>query len=110
MNIGEYNRKFIWLSGTFSPGANTNSQIPYYTSVGELWGSLEPVGANERLAFGMKGSFVDARIRIRNTPALKFNDRLKDKATDDIYLIDGVMEDNANNQLIVTAHRFNDRT
>lgn len=105
---GDYDRLFIWLQESTTTETTIGAVKETWASNGQLWGQFMPLRANEMLMYAVKESLVDAKIRIRNRPALKFTDRLQDKETNDIYFIDGIVNDKPGNQLIVTCHRLNE--
>lgn len=97
----------MWLKGVLNVETTIGSQDWTYVTNGQLWGTLEPLRANEILAYAAKQSEVDCKIRIRGYQVtLKFTDRLQDKETGDTYFIDGLFTDKKNNQLVVMAHRL----
>jgi head-tail adaptor len=101
---GKYRDRLIWLKQTTNKETTFGQEEETFTNNGELWGSVEPLTAREQLAYGLRGVLVEVTIRIHNLPAVSFKDRLQDKASGTIYIIDGIKT--WDNELELAAHQF----
>jgi len=106
---GEYNRLYTWMQQTITQDSDTNAPVEAFTANGDVWGTMQPLRANEFLAYSMKAIANYVTIRIRTRPAIKQADQLREKDRNELFLIDGILDDKKGNQLIITAHRFGER-
>jgi hypothetical protein len=102
MEAGSYNTKFIWVKRT-----GTKPETFENTNYGkELWGSLRHMGSNELMAQGSKYSKADSVIYLHNSPTIKTVDRLIEKETGVVWLVDGVIDERHNARVKILAHTY----
>ena len=103
---GNYNTRFDWHTVELQKNYTSGEKERVYSHSSYLWGSIDELSASKKLAYGSQGSSVDCEIRLRNFPAVGFEDRLIDPDGFK-YRIDGVR--NGDNETIITASREKER-
>lgn len=92
MPIGEYRVRveFLWKHG--SKDGAYGQAVPSYIKGGIGWAHIEQTDAGKRQGFEQVDIQTRATIRVRGYPILSAKDRLRVKATGEIYQIVGVRE------------------
>lgn len=76
------------------PGKNTGGMVKQeWTSIGQLYGGVEPVNTNAFVASGAQGSALICRVVIRpdDFPSIQPKHMIRNVDTDEIYVIEGII-------------------
>lgn len=105
VDSGKCRYKFQWYPRVLTTDASTGEEVESFPSSSEeYWGNLSEVRPWEKIASGK--TEVEVAIDLLGNPAIREWDRLKDKETNDIFLIDGITEDRPSKTLHIIAHRY----
>lgn len=104
MGAGSYDRSFTWLKRSTTRDQATGQDVEAWAENGTLWGSLKPLSAGKRMAYGMMDSQADSEIRLAQWPAVDPKDRLRDRKFGDLIVIDGLFRDVSANETVLPCH------
>lgn len=86
---GLYNTRFRRLIYTETVEATLKEREVTYVEGETYWGKIEPLKGYEKLFAGVINSQVTGTIKLRNIVDVTTDDRLKDIATGDVYILTG---------------------
>lgn len=103
MNVGDYNRRFVHMVRSTLQESTYGQAKETFTDGSTFWGSLEDLKGSYQQAYAITTGQMGVRIRIRNWPTVSGLDRLRDKSTGTVYVLNGPPK-YGDNELIVEAH------
>jgi head-tail adaptor len=89
MSAGDYSTRLIRMVYTGTKEEEFGEVQGTFADGSSYWAMVTEKSSGEKLAFGQRNFAADVTIKIRMFPTITINDRLRDKATDQIYRITG---------------------